>query len=119
MECKTFREVNLEFWGEDQKAFSFVCLLHNIPFFKTIHKSSSSSSSCDDSTDFPDSLPPSIPITHCSRQVFQTTSCICTKQMLISSCWSANTGTSMGHKKVLHGCGWLVGWLGFMAYQLL
>ena len=37
---------------------------------------SSSSSSHTDFMDFPDSLSPSIPIIHCSWEVFQTTSCV-------------------------------------------
>ena len=40
--------------------------------------SSSSLSSLTDSWDFPDTLSPFVPITHRSRQVFQTTSCVCT-----------------------------------------
>ena len=74
----------------------------------------SSSSSHAASTDFPYSLSlslslsfslslslslsASIPIIHCSRHVFQTTSCVRTELMSVSSCWSANTGMSKkGH----------------------
>ena len=39
-----------------------------------------------DSADFPDSLSPSVPIIHLSRQVFQSISCASTELMLISSC---------------------------------
>ena len=38
---------------------------------------------------------PSVPIIHRSRQVFQTTSCVRTELLLVSSRRSFNTGTSM------------------------
>ena len=37
----------------------------------------------------------SVSVVYCSRQVFQTTSCVRTELMLISSCWSANTISSI------------------------
>ena len=53
------------------------------------------SSSRTDCTDFSDSFFQSVFIIHCSQQVFQTTSCVRTELMWISSSWLANTGTSM------------------------
>ena len=46
-------------------------------------------------TDFLDSLSPFIPIIYHFQQVFQTTSCVSTELLYISSCWSPNTGMSM------------------------
>ena len=51
------------------------------------------------------SLAPSVPIFHCSWQVFHTLFCICIELMYISFCWSANIGTSMCSgplKNVIH-----------------
>ena len=47
------------------------------------------------STDFCDSLTPFVPISPRSRHVFQTTSCFRTGLLWVSSCWSANTNTSL------------------------
>ena len=49
-------------------------------------------SSC---TDSPGSLSPSVPIVHCSWQVLYTESSVCTELMIITFCWSVNTGVSM------------------------
>ena len=69
--------------------FSFLCYFdNNLPIAcrtrlknkvsfigrKPFYESSSTSHA--NSTDFPDSLFPSVPITHCYQQGFQTTSCI-------------------------------------------
>ena len=49
----------------------------------------------------------SVPIIHHAQQVFQTTSYVRNESMWISSCWSANTGTSMRRVKVMD-CGIVV-----------
>ena len=48
-----------------------------------------------DSTDFLETISPSVPIVRHSRQVFQTTFCVRTKLKQISSSWLTNTGTSL------------------------
>ena len=48
-----------------------------------------SSSSLAAGTDSPDSLSPFVPIIHRFRQVFETTSCVHTELLFVSSCWLA------------------------------
>ena len=64
-----------------------------IYIYMNISSSLSSSSSCGANTNFLESLSPFVPIIYRSQQVFQTTSCVCTELLLISSCGSTNTAT--------------------------
>ena len=48
-----------------------------------------------DSTDFSDSLFPSIPLIHHSQQFLLTASSVRTEVIQVSSCWSTHTGVSM------------------------
>ena len=57
--------------------------------------SSPSSSSSSRSTDIPDPLSPPLPIIHCFRQVFRTTSRIGTKLPYVGSYWSSCLSLSM------------------------
>ena len=45
--------------------------------------------------DFLDPLSPLVSIVHCSRQIFQATSCIGTELQYVGSSWSSNLCTSM------------------------
>ena len=45
--------------------------------------------------DLPDSLSPPVSIVHCSREVFQTTSCIGTELLYRGSSWLSNLCSSM------------------------
>ena len=54
-----------------------------------------SSSSHSASTDFSEFFSPSLPIIHHSWQIFQITPCVHIELLLVSSCWLANTDTSI------------------------
>ena len=83
--------VKVVFWSPSTTVANFTCISSST-------SSSSTTSSHASRTDFRDSLSPFVVIIIRFRRVFQTTSCVRTELLLVSSWWLANTGTLIGER---------------------